>query len=164
MQRASVTRLFKDRSTHEAIMLLEGNDTKERFRVTIPASRAGILAMEGHGLNDRCPLYRILSECIDALDALFGSVVITLDDANGVQGAVAISRNGEIISWINGDVIELVAFALHVQLPIYIHHEGPVGANKSPARSGEITLPAVFEDALSDILKSDAGAHEGDND
>ncbi len=152
MQRASVTRLFKDRSSHEAIMLLEAKDTKERFRVTLPVSRAGLLALEGHGLNDRCQLYRILSDCVGSLGAAFGSVIVTLDEFNGVSGAIAISRDEEIISWISGDVVELVAFALHVQIPIYVHRRD---SEASPARSDEAALPSIFEEALSDILKSD---------
>ena len=155
MQRASVTRLYKDRASHEAIMLLEAKDTKERFRVTLPVSRAGILALEGHGLNDRCPVYRILSECVAAFGAGFGSVIVTLDEANGVSGAVSISRNEEVISWINADVVELVAFALHVQIPIYVHQRDANDPEDSTPYTNAASLPTVFEDALSEILNSD---------
>ena len=157
MQRASVTRLYKDRSSHEAVMLLEGKDTKERYRITLPVSRAGILALEGHGLNDRCPLYCVLSECVAALGGSFGSVIVTLDEVNGVTGAVCLSRSGaeEVVSWVKADVVELVAFALHVQLPIYIRRQDEGEPQGASASQGSVSLPPVFEDALSDILKSD---------
>ena len=136
-------------------MLLEGRDTKERFRVTLPVSRAGVLALEGHGMNDRCLLYRVLSDCVGALGGAFGSVIVTLDEANGVSGAMSISRDERIISWINADVIELVAFALHVQLPIYVRRPSRAAPGDSAASQTEASLPTVFEDFLSEILKSD---------
>ena len=156
MERASVTRLYKDRSSQETIMLLETKANGERFRVTLPGQKAGILALEGHGLNDRCSLYRVLSEVARELGGAFGSVVVTLDDVKGVNGAMAVSRNEQIISWISGDVVELVAFALHVQLPIYVSREETPDSGASSVESA--SLPSVFEEALSDILDSDSGA------
>ena len=159
MERASVTRLFRDHSSQETIMLLETKVNGERFRVTLPGQKAGILALEGHGLNDRCALYRVMSEVTRELGGAFGSVVVTLDDVKGVSGAMAVSRNEEIVSWIKGDVVELVAFALHVQLPIYVSKgETPVGESRSPVTEGA-SLPSVFEKALSDILDSDTSAN-----
>ncbi len=155
MQRASVTRLYKDRSSHESIMLLEAADSKERFKVTLPVTKAGILALEGHGLNDRCALYRMMSDCIATLGAAFGSVVVTLDEVNGVKGSVSISTEENTVKWISADVVELVAFALHVQLPIYVHVENDSDPTGSHVRTNATSLPAVFEDALSEILKSD---------
>lgn len=154
MQRASVTRLYRDRSSQAAIMLLEGTDTKERFKVTLPVSRAGILALEGHGLNDRCALYGMLCECISVLGAEFGSVIVTLDEANGVKGALSVSKDEKILSWVSADVVELVALALHVQLPIYIHVENCSSSENSLVDSSGASLPIVFEEALSEILKS----------
>ena len=158
MQQASVTRLYKDRASHEAVMLLEAKDTKERFRVTLPVSKAGILALEGHGLNDRCAVYRVLSECVAALGGSFRSVIVTLDEVNGVSGAMSLSRNEEIISCINADVVELVAFALHVQLPIYVHRRDANDPEDSTSHPAATSLPAVFEDVLSEILNSDDDA------
>ena len=155
MERASVTRLYRDRTSQETIMLLETKANGERFRVTLPSQKAGILALEGHGLNDRCALYGVLSECTRALGGAFGSVVVTLDDVKGVSGAVAISRNEEIVCWVEGDVVELVAFALHVQLPIYVTREDTPEVGASGVESA--SLPSVFEKALSDILDSESG-------
>ena len=154
MERASVTRLYRDRSSHEAIMLLEAKVSKERFRVTVPSSRAGILALEGHGLNDRCSLYGLLSECVGKLGGAFGSVVVTLDGSKGVSGTIALARGEEIISWIEGDVVELVAFAIHVELPIYVRNMDEPDAPTGTLPKGETSLPSVFEDVLSAILQS----------
>ena len=154
MERASVTRLYKDRSSHEAIMLLEAKVSKERFRVTVPSHRAGILALEGHGLNDRCPLYGLLSECVGKLGGAFGSVVVTLDDSKGVTGTMALARGEEIVSWVEGDVVELVAFAIHVELPIYIRKVDEPDAATGTLQGDDTSLPSVFEDVLSAILES----------
>ena len=157
MERASVTRLYKDKSSHEAIMLLEAKISKERFRVTVPNHRANILALEGHGLNDRCPLYGLMSECVRKLGGAFGSVVVTLDDSKGVSGTMALARGEEIVSWIEGDVIELVAFALHVELPIYVRKVDEPDAPSETPQENETSLPSVFEDVLSAILESGTG-------
>ena len=158
MERALVTRLYKDNSSQETIMLLETKANGERFKVTLPGQKAGILALEGHGLNDRCSLYRVLSECVRELGGAFGSVVVRLDEAKGVSGRMAVSRGEEIVSWISGDMVELVAFALHVQLPIYVSMGEKPGSETQVPFAESVSLPSVFEKALSDILDSDPGA------
>ena len=158
MERASVTRLYKDSSSQKTIMLLETKANGERFKVTLPSQKAGILALEGHGLNDRCPLYRVLSECVRELGGAFGSVVVRLDEVEGVSGRIAVSRGEQIVSWISGDVVELVAFALHVQLPIYVSKQDPLDGDDETALAESMSLPSVFEEALSDILDSGPGA------
>ena len=158
MERASVTRLYKDSSSQKTIMLLETKANGERFKVTLPGQKAGILALEGHGLNDRCSLYQVLSECVRELGGAFGSVVVRLDEVKGVSGRMAVSRGEETVSWIRGDVVELVAFALHVQLPIYVSKEDPPDRDGETALAESASLPSVFEEALSDILDSDPGA------
>ena len=45
-----------------------------------------------------------------------------MDGSKGVSGTIALARGEEIISWIEGDVVELVAFAIHVELPIYVRN------------------------------------------
>lgn len=154
MERASVTRLYRDRESSETIMLLKARESQERFRVTVPGSMARILALEGHGLNDRCSLYKVFSLCVGALGGAFGSVVVTLDDATGVRGAITISKNEEIISWINGDVVELVAFALHVHLPIYVRTTNSGGEESPDSEAEASALSSAIEEALSDILRA----------
>ena len=152
MERASVMRLYKDRSSHETIMTLKAEESGTQFSVTVPSYGARILALEGHGLNDRCTLYNLLSECVGELGGAFGSVVVTLNRAKGVSAKIAVSSGEESPSWIKGDVIELVALAQHVQLPIYVRVKE---VSEDPALS-RATLPSAIEDALADILSTDA--------
>ena len=146
MERASVTRLFKDQSTHKATLLLEAVESKDRFRITVPSHRAGILALEGHGLSDRCTVYGVLTECIDRLGADFGSVVISLDKSKGVTGRISVTRD-TAEDWIDGDVVELVAFALHIQLPIYLNV-----TDREENIEPQTSIPPAFEDALIEIM------------
>ena len=153
MERASVTRLYNDRQSKEAILLLEGTTTKHKFRITVPEHRASVLALEGHGLNDRCTLYGMLSECVSRLGGSFGSVVVNLDSARGVSGVMALMKDGDV-SHIRADAIELVAFALHVQLPIYVDPRDAPDVADSFSCAQETGLPEVFERALTDIFDS----------
>ena len=160
MELASVTRLFKDQSTQKAILLLEAVGSKEKFKITLPGHRAGILALEGHGLNDRCTLYGILSECVDLLGGSFTSVKITLDKTRGVSGAISLAQ-GEDLKWVKTDVIELVAFALHVQIPIFLNVTDEPGEEKpnegeAKREAKNPDLPAVFENVLSEIMCSES--------
>lgn len=153
MQRASVTRIYKGRSSQEAVMTLETKDDGEQFIIGIPSASASIIALEGHGLNDRCPTYSIFSDCVSALGGAFGSVVITFVDSRPANAAMAIARDEKIVSWIGGDIVELVAFALHVRLPIYVHSRGASDNVYPPPQNRNTPMPDVFEDALSDILR-----------
>ena len=157
MERALVTRLYRDEASQETIMVMEATQSKERIKVTIPCQKAGILALEAHGLNDRCPLYGMFSQCVGELGAAFGSVVINCEEPRCARGAISLSRDGRT-TWIGGDVAELVAFAMHAQIPIYVskldssqpRNEGP-----SPTRT---VLPSAIEDALEDIFSSESSA------
>ena len=119
MERALVTRLYRDEASQNSIMLMEATESKERIKVTIPGQKAGILAMEAHGLNDRCPLYGMFSQCVGELGAAFGSVVINCEEPKCARGAISLSHNGRT-TWISADVVELVAFAMQSQIPIYV--------------------------------------------
>ena len=157
MKRALIKRLYKDDSSQETVMLMEATESKERFRITIPREKAAILALEGHGLNDRCSLYRLLSECIAHLGGALRSVAVNLDRSKGVNGAVSLARGAEV-TWIKADVVELVAFALHLQIPIYLDVvEGPDDGEPRPTHQAT-ELPPVFEDALTEIMSSESGA------
>ncbi len=69
-------------------MLMESTQTKERIKITIPYQKAGILALEAHGLNDRCPLYSMFSQSVGALGAVFGVVVISREGQRRASGAI----------------------------------------------------------------------------
>ncbi len=161
MELASVTRLFKDQSTQKSTLLLEAVRTRERFKITIPSHKAGILALEGHGLNDRCGIYGVLSECVERLGGAFASVIVSLDKTRGVSAAICMSRDEELIR-INADVVELVAFALHVQIPLFLDvvdesDEGGGSVSREIPEAVSSNLPAIFENVLSEIMGSKEG-------
>ena len=155
MERAVVKRLYRDETSLETVMLMEATQTKERIKITVPYQKAGILALEAHGLNDRCPLYSMFSHCVDALGAVFGVAVISCKKQVRTSGAISLSQGGRT-RWVDADVVELVAFALHASIPIYVDRSDSTETQRegSPLRGAEI--PSVFEAALEDILSPDA--------
>ena len=155
MERALVTRLYRDEASKEAVMLMEATESKQRIKVTIPGQKAGILAMEAHGLNDRCPLYGMFSQCVGELGAAFGSVVINCEGHQCAKGAISLSREGRT-TWIGGDVVELVAFAMHAHIPIYVSKSDPSETEDEYHPEAKTMLPSVFVDALEEIFSSDS--------
>ena len=132
-------------------MLLETVVSSRKVRVTVPWTKAGVLALEAHGLNDRCALYEVFADCIRELGGSFRSVVVTCDGSQDVRCAISLSTGGRT-AWVAADVVELVAFALHTGLPIYVGTPDPDSEDSDPRETG---VPAVFADALSDILSTD---------
>ena len=164
MERALVTRLYKDEASQNSIMLMEATESKERIKVTIPCQKASILALEAHGLNDRCPLYGMFSQCVGELGAAFGSVVINCEGPKCARGAISLSHNGRT-TWISADVVELVAFAMHVQIPIYVSKADSSESEEDEGQPRTKTmLPSVFVDALEDIFSSESGADHSSSD
>ena len=166
MKRASVSRLFRDKKSHHAKLLLQAVESGENFTITLPEHKAAVLALEGHGLNDRCGLYYLLSRSVAALGGTFGSVIVTLAES-GVRGVISLSTGGKL-QWFDADVVELIALALHVDLPIYLKvsdAEDDGGEDsESAVPQADMPLPDVFEHALADILErtSLGGANESE--
>ncbi len=133
--------------------MLRASESGEKYKIALPEHKAAVLALEGHGLNDRCGLYFLLSQCMGELGASFGSVVVTLGRSNGVTGEISLVRDGDVRK-LSADVVELVAFALHVSLPIYVE--------LVDEEAGTTCTPAVFEDALTEIMRSRGadGSHQ----
>lgn len=159
MKRASVSRLFRDKKSHHAKLMLQAVDSGENFAITLPEHKAAVLALEGHGLNDRCGLYYLLSQSVAALGGTFGSVVVNLA-SSGVSGVISVSVGGKP-KWFDADVVELIALALHVDLPIYLKlaEDDEDGGGES-ADGADMPLPDVFEHALADILERRGGGGE----
>ena len=155
MERALVTRLYRDESSQEAVMLMEATESKERIKVTIPCQRAGIIALEAHGLNDRCPLYGMFAQCVGEMGAVFRSVVITKDESRHASAAISLSK-GEHTSWIGADVAELVAFAMHARIPIYVRKSETPQTKRTGSPPAKADLPSIFDDALADIHSSES--------
>ena len=164
MKRASVSRLFRDKKSHHAKLMLQAVDSGENFAITLPEHKAAVLALEGHGLNDRCGLYCLLSQSVAALGGTFGSVVVNLA-SSGVSGVISVSVGGKP-KWFDADVVELIALALHVNLPIYLKlAEDDDGVGGENADGADMPLPDVFEHALADILeRRSEGGESGDAD
>jgi hypothetical protein len=116
------------------------------------AANASIIAPEGLCLSDRCPTYSIFSDCVAVPGGALGSVVITFVDSRPANAAMAIARFDKIISWIGGDIIELVASALQVKLPIFVYCRGASDNTYLPPQSRSTPVPSIFEDAFSYIL------------
>ena len=163
MERALVTRLYRDEASQNSIMLMEATESKERIKVTISGQKAGILAMEAHGLNDRCPLYGMFSQCVGELGAAFGSVVINCEGPKCARGAISLSHNGRT-TWISADVVELVAFAMHSQIPIYVSKSETSQTGDDIQPKSRTMLPSVFVDAIEDIFSSETGADHSSSD
>ena len=164
MERALITRLYRDEASQKTVMLMEAKESKELIKVTIPCEKAGILALEAHGLNDRCPLYGMFSQCVGELGAAFGSVVLNCEGPRCTQGAISLSHGGRT-TWIGGDVVELVAFAMHAHIPIYVSKSAPSESEEDDGQPRAKTmLPSVFVDALEDILSSESGADHSPSD
>ena len=158
MERALVKRLYRDEKSQETVMLMESTESKERIKVAVPCEKAGVLALEAHGLNDRCPLYVMFSQCIEQLGAAFGAVVIACEEPECPRGAISITRGGSV-TWIGADVVELVAFAMHARIPIYVTKpDGPAEDAGFRRNNANTKIPSVFADALEDILSAGTDA------
>ena len=161
MKRASVSRLFRDKKSHHAKLMLQAVDSGENFTITLPEHKAAVLALEGHGLNDRCGLYYLLSQSVAALGGTFGAVVVTLA-SSGVSGVISLSASGKP-KWFDADVVELIALALHVDLPIYLKVAEDDDGGGESADGADMPLPDVFEHALADILERRGGGGESED-
>lgn len=143
MQRVTVTRLYRDRASHQTILQLEAVGSKQEIVVKVAEQKAGVLALEAHGLNDRCPLYSLIIACMNQLGGAFGAVAILTDEGRGNCAAISLSVQGEA-RWIRGDFVELIALALHMQLPILLSDE----RDSSLSAERDLDIPSEFYDAF----------------
>ena len=149
MQRVSVTRLYTDKASRQTVLLMEATESREEITLHVAWQKAGVLALEAHGLNDRCPLYSILLACVRQLGGAFGAVVLTTDDVDGASAAISLSKDGRA-TWIRADAVELIALALHLQLPIYVSN-GETRETAAPdSRQSGVEIPKVFHEAFSE--------------
>ena len=147
MQRVSITRLLRDRASHETVLILEASDNNEEITIGVPSHKAGVLALEAHGLNDRCPLYGILVECVAQLGGSFGPVVIMRDEESANSVAISLAHDGRT-TWISADLVEVIALALHLQLPIYVNESVARGTHEEGAKKSEVEIPSVFRETF----------------
>lgn len=154
MQRVSVTRLLKDRASHETNLIMEAQESGEELKVRVPEFKAGILALEAHGLNDRCPLYCILLECVAQLEGTFGPVVITMDRVSGNGAAISLTQDGRT-RWVSADFVELIALALHLQLPMYVSSAVSLNIGKPSDDRLESEVPQVFHQTFKENIPAE---------
>ena len=152
MELASITQLFRDKSSNEPVLLMETVVHKEKVMIRLPCNNADILALEAHGLNNRCLLYNLLVDCVRELGGTLGSAVVNIDPSHAVSGTISLSKSGQTV-WLPADVVELVALAMHIKLPIYLSKSGNPATRGSDSLPQATGLPTIFEDALADILK-----------
>lgn len=152
MELASIVQLFRDKSSNEPVLLMETVVHKEKVLIRLACQNADVLALEAHGLNNRCPLYTLLADCVRELGGSLGSAVVSIDPSQAVTGAVSLSKSGQT-RWVPADVVELVAFAMHIKLPVYLNKSNKPLVGVSEPSLGLTELPTVFENALEDILK-----------
>ena len=126
---------------------MEATDGAGQFSIGVPWHKAGVLALEAHGLNDRCPLYGILLECVAQLGGAFGPVVITQDEETDSRAAICLARDGQNV-WLSADLVELVALALHLQLPIYVDKVARRKSDETNSDHREVEIPSAFRQAF----------------
>ncbi len=158
MQRVSITRLLKDRASHETFLIMEALESGDELRISVPGHKAGVLALEAHGLNDRCPLYCMLLECVAQLEGTFGPVVITRDEVSGDGAAISLTQEGRT-RWIAADLVELLALALHLQLPIFVNTVVSHNSTKRQDEQHNQEIPSVFHETFRENMLA-----EGDED
>ena len=98
-----------------------------RARLVLPEREAAVLALEAHGLNDRCGLYQVLTACVANLGGAFCRVAIELD-ANREAASYLALLQGSVHKSMNVNVGEVLALALHGGRPIYLDrsaYDGP---------------------------------------
>ena len=67
MELVKVDRVYMERTSRKCIVVLDGSETRRRTRLVLPEREAAVLALEAHGLNDRCGLYHVLTTCVTSL-------------------------------------------------------------------------------------------------
>ena len=162
MELVKVDRVYVERTSRKCIVVLGGALTRTRTRLVLPEREAAVLALEAHGLNDRCGLYHVLTTCVSSLGGAFCRVVIKLE-ADREAACHLTLLQGSAHKSMGVNVGEVLALALHGGLPIYLDrsaHDGSPEDQTVRQAAGVSELPPVFESLLSDLI----GAEPGDGD
>ena len=157
MQRVYVTRLYTDTASQQTVLLMEATESKEEITLHVACQKAGVLALEAHGLNDRCPLYSMLLACVKQLGGAFDAVLLTKDDARGAGAAISLCKDGRA-TWIRADAVELIALALHLQLPIYVSEAVSREAGAPDTQQSSVEIPKVFHEAFGEDRRPEVDA------
>ena len=147
-----VNKLYMDRPSNECVVVLEGRHTRKETRLVLPERDAAVLALEAHGVNDRCRLYQLLTSCVAALGGAFCNVVIRMDEGREAVAYLTLVHAGQHRA-LSVNAGESLALALHGGLPIYLGQSWD-GA-PSEEETGETDIPDVFKSLLSEIAEAD---------
>ena len=169
MEVVQVQRLYRRRQSHEAVLVLTGCQSGDEINLAIPACQAAPLALGAHGLHERCGLYQLFVAGVKALGGAFSSVLLTLDHAEGASASLMLVE-GVKGRWIRGDVVESVALALHLGLPLYVTHsktpqvdDDGVVADDDGGDDAGVQIPSVFHEVLDDLMVEGPPEHRRDS-
>jgi hypothetical protein len=154
---ANINRLYRDQHSGDGVLVLEGKNSLDEVKVVIPGREATCLALEAHGFSDRCDLYSILTFCVERLGGAFGGVVVKLDESAGATVYLTLIKDG-VQDWLRGHVAELIAFPLHVRLPIYLARSDAGALQSDNAyeaeREDSSSSLSVFDRVLAEIMET----------
>ncbi len=153
MELVQVNKLYLEKESRECVVVLQGRRSGTKTRLILPEREAAVIALEAHGVNDRCGLYHVLTTCVANLGGAFCNVTIKLNDRSEAASYLTLLQ-GEDHKSLNVNVGEVIALALHGGLPIYLDTSDYDG---SPGESTpeESTVPHAFESLLSDLARTD---------
>ena len=152
MELVQVNRLYVEKETRECVVILEGCKSGSQTRLILPEREAAVIALEAHGVNDRCGLYHILTTSVAHLGGAFCNVTIKLN-AKSEAASFLVLLQGKEHKPLSVNVGEVIALALHGGLPIYLDTSDAGGAPK--ASTEEATVPHAFESLLSNLVGTD---------
>lgn len=156
MELVQVNKLYQEKTSRECVVVLEGRESRKETRLVLPEREAAVLALEAHGVNDRCSLYHVLTTCVAHLGGAFCNVVIRLDSNSEAAAYLTITQGSDHKS-LNVNTGEVLALALHGGLPIYLDHSvhGPRMEGDAPGEQGSVGVPQAFESLLSELSDID---------
>lgn len=156
MELVQVNKLYQERASRECVVVLEGRESRKQTRLVLPEREAAVLALEAHGVNDRCGLYHVLTTCVAHLGGAFCNVVIRLDSNSEAVSFLTITQGSDHKA-LNVNTGEVLALALHGGLPIYLDrsvHTSPVEGEAHGERR-VVDVPPAFESLLSELSDID---------
>ncbi len=155
MELVQVNRLYLERETKECVVVLEGCKSGAQTRLILPEREAAVIALEAHGVNDRCGLYHILTTSVAHLGGAFCNVTIKLN-AKSEAASFLVLLQGQEHKSLSVNVGEVIALALHGGLPIYLETSDYEGGPKEKTQGGS-AVPHAFESLLSDLARTNPG-------
>ncbi len=94
MESAVIIRLHRDPESGKCVLVLEGIWSKDKVHLMLPRQEAVCLALEAHGISDRCNLYAILGMCVERLGGAFSGVVIRTDESGEATAHLSLVKDG----------------------------------------------------------------------